>query len=172
MNNVDFYAHSDADMLEIGNGGLNHEQERSHFALWVAMKSPLLIGADLTKISPASVDIMKTKQLLAFHQDDKFGKPATPFRWNWQYDLDNPPAYWAGQFSGGTMLWLFNSSPKAKDMSVSLSEIPTLPTAKSYKIIDAWTGDNYQCVLAGSVIRLNRVLAFDTAVLILVAGGC
>jgi alpha-galactosidase len=172
MNNVDFYGHSDADMLEVGNGGLNHEQERTHFALWAAMKSPLLIGADLTKISAASVDILKSKQLLTFHQDEKFGKPATPFRWNWQYDLKNPPAYWAGQFSGGTMLWLFNSSPKAKGMSVGLSEIPTLPAAKSYKIVDGWSGDSLQCVQAGSVIQLSQVLAFDTAILILTPGEC
>lgn len=38
---------NDPDMLQIGNGGLRLCEERSHFALWAALKSPLLIGADL-----------------------------------------------------------------------------------------------------------------------------
>ena len=35
----------DADMLEVGNNGLTLSEQRSHFALWAAVKSPLLIGA-------------------------------------------------------------------------------------------------------------------------------
>ena len=38
---------NDPDMLQIGNGGLRLCEERSHFALWAALKSPLLVGADL-----------------------------------------------------------------------------------------------------------------------------
>lgn len=38
---------NDPDMLQIGNGRLRLCEERAHFALWAALKSPLLIGADL-----------------------------------------------------------------------------------------------------------------------------
>lgn len=38
---------NDADMLEVGNGGMSFDQYQSHFALWAAIKSPLLIGCDL-----------------------------------------------------------------------------------------------------------------------------
>jgi alpha-galactosidase len=44
LNSVNFWGHNDADMLEIGNGDLTMAESRSHFALWAAMKSPLLIG--------------------------------------------------------------------------------------------------------------------------------
>jgi len=46
-------------MLEVGNGGLNHEEEKSHFALWAISKAPLIIGADLTTISASSLAILK-----------------------------------------------------------------------------------------------------------------
>jgi alpha-galactosidase len=56
---------NDPDMLEIGNGGLTHEEERTHFALWSIMKAPLIIGADLSKISQSSLDIMKNEEIIA-----------------------------------------------------------------------------------------------------------
>jgi alpha-galactosidase len=43
---------NDPDMLEIGNGGLTIEEEKTHFTLWSIAKSPLIIGCDLTKIRP------------------------------------------------------------------------------------------------------------------------
>jgi len=36
LDHTDFYGHSDADMLEVGNN-LSDEEARSHFALWTAM---------------------------------------------------------------------------------------------------------------------------------------
>jgi hypothetical protein len=42
----------DADMLEVGNNGLSMAEQRSHFALWAAVKSPLLIGKAKPQSSP------------------------------------------------------------------------------------------------------------------------
>ena len=39
---------NDPDMLEVGNGGLTLEEEKTHFALWAISKAPLIIGCDLT----------------------------------------------------------------------------------------------------------------------------
>lgn len=44
MHTVDFWGHNDPDMLEVGNGNLTLAENRAHFALWAAMKSPLIIG--------------------------------------------------------------------------------------------------------------------------------
>lgn len=35
-------------MLEVGNDGITFEEARTHFAFWAAMKSPLIIGADVS----------------------------------------------------------------------------------------------------------------------------
>ena len=52
-------------MLEIGNGGLTHEEEKSHFAMWALAKAPLIIGCDITTASKKSIDILKNEELIA-----------------------------------------------------------------------------------------------------------
>ncbi len=42
-----------------GNGVLTTAEERAHFGLWAIVKSPLLIGTDLSKISSSSLAILK-----------------------------------------------------------------------------------------------------------------
>ena len=46
-------AWNDADMLEVGNKGLTIAEQRTHFALWAMVKSPLLIGSDVRSINGA-----------------------------------------------------------------------------------------------------------------------
>lgn len=65
-----------ADMLEVGNGDLTPAETRTHFATWAAMKTPLLIGTDLSVISDDNLAILKNKYLLAFNQDEVVGEPA------------------------------------------------------------------------------------------------
>ena len=60
---------NDPDMLEIGNGGLTLDEERSHFALWAFAKAPLLIGCDLAKVSTDSLNILKSALLISINQD-------------------------------------------------------------------------------------------------------
>lgn len=60
---------NDPDMLEVGNGGLSHEEEKTHFFLWSILKAPLIIGADLTKISSESLQVYKSEEVIAVNQD-------------------------------------------------------------------------------------------------------
>lgn len=62
-------AWNDPDMLEIGNGWLNSEQEKTHFALWSVVKAPLIIGCDLDKISNESFSIITNLELIEINQD-------------------------------------------------------------------------------------------------------
>jgi len=41
--------YNDMDMLEVGNGGMSTEEYKTHFGMWAALKSPLILGHDLTK---------------------------------------------------------------------------------------------------------------------------
>ena len=64
---------NDPDMLQIGNDLLTPAEEKTHFALWVFAKAPLLIGCDLSTIKAAgapSLAILMNKELIAIHQDD------------------------------------------------------------------------------------------------------
>lgn len=60
---------NDADMLEIGNGQLTLAEQRSHFAIWCLMKSPLIIGADVRSLTAESLAILKNKALIGINQD-------------------------------------------------------------------------------------------------------
>ena len=58
---VDFYSHNDMDMMEIGNGNLTVQEQRTHFAIWAFLKSPILIGTDVSRLplySPTLHEIM------------------------------------------------------------------------------------------------------------------
>ena len=56
-------------MLEVGNGGMSSAEYRSHFALWSLMKSPLLVGCDVTKLSTEDKAILLNKDAIAVNQD-------------------------------------------------------------------------------------------------------
>lgn len=66
---------NDPDMLEVGNGKLTFEQNRSHFALWCMMCAPLILGNDLRNISDDVLKIVKNPALIAINQD-ALGVPA------------------------------------------------------------------------------------------------
>ncbi len=65
-------AWNDPDMLEIGNGDFDADhltEARSHFSLWAMINAPLLIGFDLTKLTPELLAILKNEDLIRAHQD-------------------------------------------------------------------------------------------------------
>lgn len=59
---------NDLDMLQLGNG-LSNQAEKTHFAMWCMMSTPLVIGCDLTKISEDTLEILKNEELIAINQD-------------------------------------------------------------------------------------------------------
>jgi len=67
---------NDPDMLQVGNGLLTEQEEKTHFALWAYSKAPLIIGCDLDNIAQSSLDILMNKNLIAINQD-VLGKQAT-----------------------------------------------------------------------------------------------
>lgn len=69
---------NDPDMLEVGNGKLTHEENKSHFSLWCMMCAPLILGNDVRKFikSDGTVDtdskiyqILTNKNLIGINQD-------------------------------------------------------------------------------------------------------
>ncbi|QDS77633.1 hypothetical protein FKW77_002637 [Venturia effusa] len=159
MNHVNFYGHSDPDMLEVGNGDLTIEENRSHFALWAIMKSPLLIGTDLAKLDGAKVDILKNKYLLAFNQDDVTGEPASPYKWgtneNWTFNKTYPAEFWSGKFKQGTLVAALNVADTPQTKEIWWKEVPQLKSGNSYNVVDAWTDQKLGCIKDG--LGLNVV---------------
>ncbi len=71
-------AWNDPDMLEVGNGNLTFEENKSHFSLWCMMNAPLILGNDVRKfIVDGKVDtdnkvyqILTNKNMIAINQDE------------------------------------------------------------------------------------------------------
>jgi alpha-galactosidase len=70
----------DLDMLQLGviarRGPVGKErttkftpdEQKTHFSLWAIAKSPLMMGGDLTVSSPATIEILKNKEIININQ--------------------------------------------------------------------------------------------------------
>lgn len=66
---------NDPDMLQIGNVDWSCDENRSHFAMWCMMASPLIAGNDIRKMDSETLKLLTHKDLIAINQD-KLGKQA------------------------------------------------------------------------------------------------
>jgi len=65
------YGWNDPDILEIGNGGMNITEYKTHFQLWCIVKAPLILGNDVSKINLNDdiYNIISNKNLININQD-------------------------------------------------------------------------------------------------------
>ena len=59
---------NDPDMLEVGNG-LSDSENRAHFTMWCMMAAPLILGNDITNMSPETLATITNKDVIAIDQD-------------------------------------------------------------------------------------------------------
>jgi alpha-galactosidase len=62
---------NDPDMLEVGNGGMNEEEYRTHISLWALLAAPLLAGNDLSAMTPATTALLTNREVIAIDQDPR-----------------------------------------------------------------------------------------------------
>lgn len=60
---------NDPDMLEIGNGGMTQDEERTQMSLWCLLAAPLFAGNDLTQMTPETLALLTNPEVLAVDQD-------------------------------------------------------------------------------------------------------
>jgi alpha-galactosidase len=143
---------NDPDMLEVGVGQLNMEENRTHFSLWCMMAAPLILGNDIRKfINPDGtvdednkvLEILKNKDLIAIDQD-KRGIQAKRIFSDVVSDILVKPLE-----NHELAVCLFNKSNKAKEMSVSLSMLHSdpfvdLPIKSSYEATNLWEKETFE----------------------------
>jgi len=137
LSSINFFAHNDMDMMEIGNGALTIQEQRSHFAIWAFLKSPILLGTDLSKLNSTQIAIITNKELLAFSQDTTVGTPAMPFG----TATTSPPEFYSGKSSKGTHVFVLNTAASTQTKTVTFANVPGL-TSGSFVVHDMWTGTN------------------------------
>jgi alpha-galactosidase len=126
------------DMLELGTWTMTELEEQTHFSFWAALKSPLIIGADLNNISDTSLAIYKNKDIIDLNQDDA-GKAAVYLE-----ELSKEGSYqiWAGPLSSGRrrhVILVQNYGSGTIDVEVPLSKIPGLKVNRGMKIKEVWS---------------------------------
>jgi alpha-galactosidase len=93
---------NDPDMLEVGNGNLTLDENRTHMGMWAMLAAPLLAGNNLTKLTPEVTAILTNKEIIAIDQD-RLGRQAE------RVYQEGPVQIWARPLAdGGTALAVIN----------------------------------------------------------------
>lgn len=69
---------NDAEMLEVGNGGMTRDEYITHFSMWCMLATPLMAGNDLRKMDAETIEILTNKEAIAVNQDS-MGQQARRF---------------------------------------------------------------------------------------------
>ena len=136
---------NDPDMLEVGNGRLTLDENRTHMTLWAMLAAPLIAGNNLTEMKPEIAAILMNKEAIAIDQDALGRQGDRVF-------ADGPVEIWAKPLkNGGKALAIFNFGETASEMrgiGLHLKEagLPAHVTAR-----DVWAakdlgriGDDYK----------------------------
>lgn len=108
---------NDPDMLEVGNGGMNAIEYRTHMSLWALLAAPLLAGNDLTKMTPETLAILTNREVVAIDQD-----PAG--RQGDRVQVEGPLEVWAKPLAGGAKaVGLFNTSDLPAYVAVDFAKL-------------------------------------------------
>ncbi|KAK6527578.1 hypothetical protein TWF694_004562 [Orbilia ellipsospora] len=59
---------NDLDMMVVGFSNLTPDEQRTHFTLWAAIKSPLIMGHDVTKQTATTLGILTNKNIIDLSQ--------------------------------------------------------------------------------------------------------
>ena len=60
---------NDLDMMVMGMRGMTDALDRTHMGLWVISSAPLMVGSDLTRLSPTALSLLTNDEALAIHND-------------------------------------------------------------------------------------------------------
>jgi alpha-galactosidase len=108
---------NDPDMLEIGNGAMSEAEYKTHMSLWSILAAPLLAGNDLRSMSPAILEILTNREVIAVDQD-KDGKQGKRV---WK---SGDQEIWTRELSEGALaVALFNRSAETAKVAVRWADI-------------------------------------------------
>ena len=131
--------YNDPDMMVLGMPGLTDEQNRVHMSLWAMSGAPLLVGADLTTLSAASLAALTNPQVLTVNQDALgvqavlAAEPAKGLQ-VWSKRLAKP---------GTRAVLLLNRTASDAEIAVDWKNLGFTDGSKA-KLVDAWTGESLE----------------------------
>jgi alpha-galactosidase len=146
---------NDPDMLEVGNGGMNTDEYRTHMSLWAILAAPLLAGNDLTTMTPETIALLTNKEVIAIDQD-RLGKQGD------RVSAEGPMEIWARTLADGSKaVGLFNRHPQPMQMKVDFSQVGF---SGKVNVRDIWQAKDlgsmqhsYETVVPGHGVVLLKV---------------
>ncbi|MDE3068429.1 MAG: putative Ig domain-containing protein [Verrucomicrobiota bacterium] len=152
---------NDPDMLVVGYVGWGHphpsgltpDEQYSHITLWSLLASPLLLGCDLTRLDPFTLNLLENDEVLAVDQDSldkqatrvaESGAPVTTSevrRGRLARSRKLAPfQVWARPLADGShAVGLFNLSDKTAPVTVQWSD---LQISGKHEVRDLWREKN------------------------------
>ncbi|KAJ1596549.1 hypothetical protein NDA11_007507 [Ustilago hordei] len=100
-------------MLHVGNRGLSIDESLVHLSMWAMVKSPLILGNDLTKMTNQTRAIIKNKHVIDISQDPK-GSPAVRL-WKKQHNDGNTQLWKIALINGTYAVAAINVREDLKD---------------------------------------------------------
>jgi alpha-galactosidase len=120
---------NDPDMLEVGNGGMNRDEYRTHMALWALLAAPLLAGNDLRSMNAETKELLTNPEIIAVDQDKK----GVQGHRVWE---EGSLEIWAKPLADGSQaVGLFNRTEAPFKMTL---ELRSIGAPNSAKIRDLW----------------------------------
>jgi alpha-galactosidase len=146
---------NDPDMLEVGNGGMNTDEYRTHMSLWAILAAPLLAGNDLSTMTPDTIALLTNKEVIAVDQD-RAGKQGD------RVSATGPVEIWSRQLADGSKtVGIFNRHPGPMKATVDFKQ---LGFNRGVKVRDLWEkkdlgniGPTYTTNIPGHGVVLLRV---------------
>jgi alpha-galactosidase len=120
---------NDPDMLEVGNGGMTHDEYLTHMSLWALLAAPLLAGNDLRSMDSDTKEILTNPEIIAVDQDAK----GVQGHRLWD---EGPLEIWARPLADGSeAVGLFNRDQS--DLKITL-DLKMLGINGSARLRDMW----------------------------------
>ena len=126
--------YNDMDMLQVGRG-MTYDQDKAHFSMWCLMHSPLMLGNDLTKLSPGILEIVTNEELIAINQSPYVYQARRLKKLN-ELEVWGRPL--VSTMSGHVVVAFLNRSQTAQNISVNINEIG-LDASQGYTTRDLWS---------------------------------
>jgi alpha-galactosidase len=121
---------NDPDMLEIGNGGMNADEYRTHMSLWALLAAPLMAGNDLRSMTDETKSILMNADVISIDQDTA-AKPVQLLNQQDKVEILDRPLR-----DGSVAVAIFNrgDAPTSGTFAWESLKLP----GKKFKVMDLW----------------------------------
>jgi hypothetical protein len=158
--------YNDPDMMVLGMAGLSEAEDRVHMSLWAISGAPLLVGADLTKLSDATLATLTNPAVIAVDQDAlglqavKVAE-AAPGLQVWSKPLSK---------AGERAVILLNRSTSAASIAVRFSDLGLKDSAPA-QVKNLWASKAAQSDSAPFNSTYSTTVPAGDAVMLLIQGA-